>query len=74
MTALGASDHDQLSLFDLLEPNGNGRLTRDQAGLVHATPIGAERLLAALVKRGLPEGDLRVAAALCLTLDRGVGK
>jgi hypothetical protein len=34
-------------------------------------PIGAERLLAELVRRGLHEEDLHVAALLALELDRG---
>jgi hypothetical protein len=37
--------------------------------LAKGIPAGAERLLAELVRRGLPEGDLRVAARLCLALD-----
>ena len=60
---------EQLHLF--LEPNGNGhrRMTREEAGLRREMPPGSERLLAAMVKRGLPAGDLRVAAALCIALD-----
>jgi hypothetical protein len=62
---------DQLSLF---EPKGNGRpMTKAEVGLRDTRP-GAERLLAALVKRGLPEGDLRVAAGLCLALDGGADR
>jgi AAA domain len=65
--------------LDLFAETVNGdapavRMNRDEAGLVHGTPAGAERLLAAMVKRGLPQSDLRVAAALCLALDeRPVG-
>jgi hypothetical protein len=40
-----------------------------KAELRREAPPGAERLLGALVKRGLHEGDLRVAAALCLLMD-----
>jgi hypothetical protein len=66
---------DQLSLFDGLEPstNGHGRRTKRERGL-KATPAGAERLLAEMVKRGLPAGDLRVAASLCLALDEGADR
>jgi hypothetical protein len=45
------------------------RMNRDQAGLVHGVPAGAERLLGALVKRGLGEDDLHAAARLCLAMD-----
>jgi hypothetical protein len=61
---------EQLALF--AEPARDAvhvRLTRDEAGLAHDVPAGAERLLGALVKRGLPEGDLRAAAKLCLALE-----
>ena len=61
---------DQLALF--AEATGGGK-TKAEAGLCD-TPPGAERLLAELVRRGLPEGDLRVAAALCLVLDEGAGR
>jgi hypothetical protein len=64
---------DQLALFDL-ELNGNGHggwLTKAEAGIAKGIPAGAERLLAELVRRGLPEGDLQAAAALALELDRG---
>jgi hypothetical protein len=57
----------QLPLF---ESSGNGRPTKADVGL-RDTPPGAERLLAELVRRGLGEGDLRIAAALCLVLDEG---
>ena len=59
---------EQLPLF-ALERNGNGRMTRAEAGLRREAPPGAERLLGELVKRGLPAGDLKVAAALCIALD-----
>ena len=59
---------DQLPLF--LEPNGNSRKSKATAGIVECPP-GAERLLAELIQRGLSEGDLRVAARLCLLLDEG---
>jgi hypothetical protein len=52
----------QLELFP------EAHLSNGEAGL-KSVPPGAERLLAELVKRGLPEGDLRVAASLCLVLD-----
>jgi hypothetical protein len=60
----------QLPLFDL-EPNGNGngRKTKAEAGLAKGIGPGAERLLSELVKRGLPEADLLVAAMLALALD-----
>ena len=59
----------QLPLFAGPGPNGgNGRMTKYAVGLVECPP-GAERLLSELVRRGLPPGDLRVAAALCLALD-----
>ena len=60
----------QLALFDL-EPNGNGghRMTTAEAGLRREAPPGASRLLRELVRRGLPPGDLRFAAELCLLLD-----
>jgi hypothetical protein len=60
----------QLPLFT---ENGNGRMTKDAAGLKE-TPPGAERLLAELIKRGLPPGDLKVAASLCLALDERAGE
>ena len=49
--------------------NGHRRMNKKEAGLSQVLPAGAERLLAAMVKRGLPEGDLKVAAALALALD-----
>jgi hypothetical protein len=65
----------QLDLFG--EVNGDPpatRMNREQAGLRFDVPAGAERLLAALVKRGLARQDLRSAAALCLAMDeRPVG-
>lgn len=57
----------QLALFDL-EPSNGHRKTKAQVGLV-ACPPGAERLSGELIRRGLPAGDLRVAAELCLLLD-----
>jgi hypothetical protein len=57
----------QLALF--AEPASPERLTKAKAGLRSEMPAGAERLLAELVKRGLCETDLRVAARLCLALD-----
>jgi hypothetical protein len=51
------------------------RLSNAEAGLTgDGIPPGAERLLAELVKRGLSEGDLRVAASLCLVLDERAGR
>jgi hypothetical protein len=44
------------------------RASNADAGL-KSVPPGAERLLKELVKRGLREGDLGVAASLCLALD-----
>jgi hypothetical protein len=58
---------DQLALF--AEPTSAARLTKAELGLRSEMPAGAERLLAELVKRGLPETDLRVAARLCIALD-----
>jgi hypothetical protein len=60
----------QLELFD--EPNG--KTTAAEVGLSKHVPRGAARLLAELVKRGLHEGDLRVAAAFCLALDERAGE
>jgi hypothetical protein len=49
-------------------------MSKEEAGIAKDVPAGAERLLAALVKRGLGEDDLRSAAELCLALDeRPVG-
>jgi hypothetical protein len=64
----------QLALF-ALEPNGNGngRVTREEAGLARAVAPGAERLLAKLVRNGLDEADLVAAAALVLALDERAG-
>jgi hypothetical protein len=45
------------------------RMNREQAGVRHGVEAGPAKLLAELVKRGLGEDDLHVAAALCLTLD-----
>jgi hypothetical protein len=59
----------QLELFAETLAAPRGRLTREQAGLAHGIPPGPERLLAALVKRGVAGDDLRVAAALCLALE-----
>jgi hypothetical protein len=47
------------------------RMNKEEAGIAKDVPAGAERLLAALVKRGLGEDDLRSAAKLCLALDEG---
>ena len=47
------------------------RMTGAQAGLRRDCPPGAERLLAALVKRGLPHEHLHAAAALVLALEQG---
>jgi hypothetical protein len=59
----------QLELF------AETRLSNTEAGLTtEGIPPGAERLLAELLKRGLPEGDLRVAASLCLALDERAGQ
>jgi hypothetical protein len=71
-----ALNGNQLDLF-AETVNGDApatHLTREQAGIAKDVPAGAERLLAALVKRGLGEQDLRSAAELCLALDeRPVG-
>jgi hypothetical protein len=53
----------QLALF--AEPDA----TAFTADLQRDVPAGAERLLRELVKRGLHEGDMRLAAALCIVLD-----
>jgi hypothetical protein len=45
-----------------LPQNGEPELRRQ-------VPAGAERLLAALVRRGLHERDLRAAALLCWVMD-----
>jgi hypothetical protein len=45
------------------------RMNKEEAGIAKDVPAGAERLLAALVKHGLGEQDLRSAAALCLAMD-----
>jgi hypothetical protein len=58
---------EQLKLF-VESPNG-AEMTAAEVGPTDHCPPGAERLLAALMKRSLHEGDLRVAAALCLALD-----
>jgi hypothetical protein len=58
----------QLDLFAETSATAT-RLNREQAGIGHGVPAGAERLLAALVKRGLGEDDLGAAAELCLALD-----
>ena len=69
---------EQLALFADLVANGNGG-TRTAAalGLAKEAPPGAERLLRALVRDGLPEDALKAAAALVLELDQplatGVG-
>jgi hypothetical protein len=62
---------DQLSLF---EPNGNGRRpTKTDLGLKETRP-GPERLLGALVREGLSDKALPVAARLCLLLDDGADR
>jgi hypothetical protein len=48
-------------------------LSNSDVGL-KSVPPGAERLLKELVKRGLREGDLGVAASLCLALDERRGE
>jgi hypothetical protein len=53
--------------FEFTEPNAAMLTPKFR----REVPAGAERLLRELVKRGLPEGDLRVAAELCLLLDEG---
>jgi hypothetical protein len=60
---------DQLELF--AEPASAVRRTKAELGLRSEMPAGAERLLAALLKRGLPETHLPAAAALVLALDEG---
>jgi hypothetical protein len=55
------------------EPPRTRRLTNAEAG-VGGTRPGAERLLAALVKRGLDPAAIAVAAALALELDGGDGR
>jgi hypothetical protein len=72
--------------FEFAEPGAGGvGWQRGESGVQRTTPVpqngqpelrrevpaGAERLLAALVRRGLHEGDLRAAARLCLLLDEG---
>jgi hypothetical protein len=44
-------------------------MSRDEAGVSREIPPGAERLLAALVRRGLDRAYLFAAAALCVELD-----
>ena len=62
---------EQLSL----EIAGPKRVQRkDEVGLRNNLPKGGpERLVAELVKRGLSEGDLHMAAALAIALDEGAG-
>jgi hypothetical protein len=69
---------DQLALFAELDTtaatSGSGTQLAPQNGereLRRGAPAGAERLLRALVRQELREGDLRVAAALCIVLDEG---
>ena len=56
----------QLALFEVAS---NRTATKAEMGLAKEIGPGAERLLAALVKYGLSENSLRVAAALVLALD-----
>jgi hypothetical protein len=47
-------------------------LTREELGITHdRAGSGAERLLIALLKRGLHATDVRAAAKLCEALDEG---
>ena len=62
----------QLALFP--EVATNGVKTVASAGLSKGAAPGAERLLRELVKRGLREDSLRVAAALALALDDGTDR
>jgi hypothetical protein len=57
--------------LELFADNGNGRrMNKVEAGLAKEIPgFGAEALLSALVKHGLPEDALRAAARLCIALD-----
>jgi hypothetical protein len=64
--------------LDLFGESANGdapatRMSKEDAGIAKDVPAGAERLLAALVKHGLGEDDLRTAAALVLALDAEAG-
>jgi hypothetical protein len=60
--------------LDLFAEPAEVRLNKVEAGIAKDVPAGAERLLAALVKHGLGEQELRSAAELCLALDeRPVG-
>jgi hypothetical protein len=62
----------QLNLFtDIGGGAPDARMNRNAAGLRKGIPPGAERLLGELVKRGLLERDLKVAALLALALDEG---
>jgi hypothetical protein len=56
-------------MSDNLELFGDRVLTKEEAGIAKELAPGPERLLAALVRRGLPTENLRVAAALVLALD-----
>ena len=57
---------DQLALF---EATSNRPATKGEMGISKVIGPGPERLLAALVLRGLDRGCLRPAAALVLALD-----
>jgi hypothetical protein len=57
---------EQLALFATAS---NRPATKAEKGLSKEIGAGGERLLAALVKHGLSENSLRVAAALVLALD-----
>jgi hypothetical protein len=56
-------------MSDQLEFFGDRVLTKGEAGIAKELAPGPERLLAALVRRGLAREHLRVAAALVLALD-----
>jgi hypothetical protein len=65
---MSAIPHQLCFDFDAAPADGNGvaaRLKRRDK-----VPQGPERLLMALVRRGLAEDHLTTAAALCLALDR----
>jgi hypothetical protein len=64
----------QMSLFSETSSAPDiGILGKSELGLAEL-PAGPERLVGALLRRGLAEEHLPTAAALCLLLDEGVGE